>query len=102
MRDVTPTVDAKPFGKITKTGLLGRFRISERKLEWVLSATLAKFPPDSLLPQVESPQWPSSLSVPFFVRSAPPYVGAHPIGAPPGAALWTRTKSPNPSSTQRR
>jgi ribosomal protein S27E len=46
-RDITPSVDARPFGRITRIGLRRRFHIREREMKWILSATLAKFPPDA-------------------------------------------------------
>lgn len=36
-RDVRERLDRKPFGRITKTGLLRRFRLSERNLDRVLA-----------------------------------------------------------------
>jgi hypothetical protein len=48
-KDVTPSVNARPFGSITRIGLRRRFRVRKREMQWILSAKLAKFPLEASL-----------------------------------------------------
>jgi hypothetical protein len=46
-RSLAPRSVHRPFGRVTKRGLQRRFKVSERSLEWILSAEIA---PDESVP----------------------------------------------------